>query len=87
MCAARALHPTPPCSSGIQLSDSGNRDALLHTLWMLPIMYLILMVKRLVLTVAFRPLFRAIKGDLVSGHRPSGRNNGSASPSQPWPPH
>jgi hypothetical protein len=32
---------------------------------MLPIIYVILMTKRLVLTLAFRPLFRAIKGDLV----------------------
>jgi hypothetical protein len=32
---------------------------------MLPIIYVILMVMRFVLTLAFRPLFKAIRGDLV----------------------
>jgi len=51
--------------SGQQLNTDETRLDLWRTLWMLPIIYVILMVKRLLLTLAFRPLFKAIKGDLV----------------------
>lgn len=52
--------------AGTQLSASGaTRAELWRTLWMLPVIYVILMVMRFVLTLAFRPLFRAVRGDLV----------------------
>ena len=55
---------TPP-RSGLQLGNNDFRPELWQTLWMLPIIYVILLSKRLVLTLAFRPLFKAIRGDLV----------------------
>lgn len=76
------LQPPTPISSPQTLpprsaSDlSRNTVELGTTLWMLPIIYLILMAKRLLLTMAFRPLFRAVKGDLVGGGRGWGEGGG-----------
>jgi NhaP-type Na+/H+ and K+/H+ antiporter len=41
----------------------GTKD-LAFTLWMMPVIYIILSLLRFGLTMAFRPLFIAIKGDM-----------------------
>lgn len=52
--------------AGAQLSASNDtRAELFKTLWLLPVIYVILMAMRFVLTLLFRPLFRAVRGDLV----------------------
>lgn len=50
----------------MQLNKHDVRALLWQTLWMMPIIYVILMVKRFLLMIAFRPLFRAVRGDIVS---------------------
>ncbi|KAI8472713.1 MAG: Sodium/hydrogen exchanger family-domain-containing protein [Monoraphidium minutum] len=52
-------------SIDLYTTSAYTRSELWRTLWMLPIIYVILMLMRLGLTLAFRPLFKAIHGDLT----------------------
>lgn len=53
------------CRASGDLTKFGtHHNDLEVTLWMLPIIYIILTIIRFVLTMAFRPLFIAIKGDM-----------------------
>lgn len=47
----------------LELGPAGNED-LYTALYMMPVIYVILCLLRFVLTMAFRPLFIAIKGDM-----------------------
>jgi NhaP-type Na+/H+ or K+/H+ antiporter len=46
------------------LQAHGLENDLATTLWMLPIIYIILVILRFALSSAFRPLFMLIKGDI-----------------------
>lgn len=52
------------CRASVDLQDLGLENDLSTTLWMLPIIYIILMLLRFGLTAMFRPLFMLIKGDI-----------------------
>lgn len=48
----------------MDLHDLGLDHDLSTTLWMMPVIYIILMLLRFGLTAMFRPLFMLIKGDI-----------------------
>lgn len=62
--AALLLHLSASRASGDLTQYGSHSNDFQVTLWMLPIIYIILCLVRFILTMAFRPLFIAIKGDM-----------------------